>query len=167
MSPCYDGFQHLDTAVKGAGDRWVWWLAAGRTAGDRWVRWLAAGWTTGDRWVWWLAAGWTAGDRWVWWLAAGWTAGDTWVWWLAAGWTAGDRWVWWLAAGWPAEGLWVNSQEQLEFFLFPKASNPELGPFSLIFSGHQRWSGRGVNLTTHIHLVPRLWMSGAVPSWYA
>jgi hypothetical protein len=34
---------------------------------------------------------------------------------------------------------------------------------SCLFSEHPGWSGRGVKLTTHVHLVPRLRMSEAVP----
>jgi hypothetical protein len=42
------------------------------------------------------------------------------------------------------------------------------GPFILLSSGYRRLfsqgqSGRGVKLTTHLHLVPRLLMRGAVP----
>jgi hypothetical protein len=42
------------------------------------------------------------------------------------------------------------------------------GPRSLLFNGH-RWlfnqgqSGRGVKLTTHPYLIPRLKMTGAIP----
>jgi hypothetical protein len=37
------------------------------------------------------------------------------------------------------------------------------GPQSLLFRGNRGCSGRGVKLATHLHLLPRLRMSGAIP----
>jgi len=44
------------------------------------------------------------------------------------------------------------------------------GPLILLFKGHQRLftgteSGWNVRMTTHLHIVPRLRMSGAVPPY--
>jgi len=48
---------------------------------------------------------------------------------------------------------------------FSSTSRPDLlwGPISLLSNSYRGWSGRGVNLTTHLHLVPRSRMHGAIP----
>jgi hypothetical protein len=56
-----------------------------------------------------------------------------------------------------------------EFFFSPPRPQRLWGPPSLLSNEYQslfpwRWSVRGVKLTTHLHLVPRSRMSGAVPA---
>jgi hypothetical protein len=62
------------------------------------------------------------------------------------------------SAGLRAEwsGVRVSSRQGLMIFLFTAASRPALGPFPW------GWSGRGVKLTTHLHLVPKPSMRGAI-----
>jgi hypothetical protein len=50
------------------------------------------------------------------------------------------------------------------FFLCSTVSRPKLGPTQWVprlFSRVQ--IGRGVKLVTHLHLLPKLWMCGAIP----
>ena len=55
-----------------------------------------------------------------------------------------------------------------KFFSFPKCSDCLWSPSSLLFNGNkvfftERQSGQGVKLTNHLHLVPRLRMTGDIP----
>jgi hypothetical protein len=54
-----------------------------------------------------------------------------------------------------------ESRQGQEIFLFSKTSDL-WGPPSHLFSGFRAFVGRGMKLTTDLHLVPRLRMSGAV-----
>jgi hypothetical protein len=63
--------------------------------------------------------------------------------------------------------LGFDSRKGLEFFSSPPLSDRLWGPPSFLSSGYQRlfrrgYSGRGVKLTTHLHLVPRLRMRRAI-----
>jgi hypothetical protein len=71
-----------------------------------------------------------------------------------------------------ATGLWagwsgVRSPEQTILFSSLKRTNLLRGPYSVLFNGYRgsswRQTGRGVKLTTHLHLVPKLRMSEAMP----
>jgi hypothetical protein len=62
-----------------------------------------------------------------------------------------------------SEKLGFYSQQRQEISLFSIASRPALGPTSLLSNVYmglfpREISGRGVKLTTHLHLVPRLRM---------
>jgi hypothetical protein len=72
------------------------------------------------------------------------------------------------AMGWTIGVLGFDSRWEWEFFSLPPRPERLWGPPSLLSNGYQGlcpWgqSGRGVKLTTHLHLVPRLRMRGAVP----
>ena len=63
---------------------------------------------------------------------------------------------------------WFESRQEQEIFSSPKPSIPALGPTQPpiqwvpgFLSRGQR--DRGAKLTAHLHLLPRLWMSGAAP----
>jgi hypothetical protein len=68
---------------------------------------------------------------------------------------------------WTQEGALkgFESHHRQDIF-FSKRSGPTVVP-SLLFNGYRgyyrKWSGRWVMLTTHLHLVPVLRMSGAIP----
>jgi len=51
-------------------------------------------------------------------------------------------------------------------FLYSKTSTLDFVPPSLLFSWFQVYSGLVVKLTTDLHLVTRLRMSGAIPLWF-
>jgi len=50
-----------------------------------------------------------------------------------------------------------------KFFSPPQCPNRLWGPHSLLSNWYRMQSGRGVKLTTHLHLAPRLRMRGAIP----
>jgi len=65
--------------------------------------------------------------------------------------------------------LGLDSWEGQEFFFYSPPHPDQLwGPPSLLSNGYQGlfWgkNGLGVTLTTHLHLVPKLRMHGAIPS---
>jgi hypothetical protein len=70
--------------------------------------------------------------------------------------------------GWMIRVLGFNSQQGLGIFLFTTVSRMALGPTQHPFQwvlvalslGH---SGQGVKLTTHLHVVLRSRMCGAIP----
>jgi hypothetical protein len=73
--------------------------------------------------------------------------------------------VWRWATGWMIGGSIPG--RSCEVFSSPPRPERVWGPLSLQFNGHQGlclwgWSGRCVNLTTHLHLVPRSRMGGAI-----
>jgi hypothetical protein len=54
-----------------------------------------------------------------------------------------------------------------EFFSSPPCPDRLWDPYSLVYNRYrglfpQKWSGLDVNLSTHLHLVPRLRMTGAI-----
>jgi hypothetical protein len=55
-----------------------------------------------------------------------------------------------------------------EFFSSPPRPDRLWSPSSLLSNGYQlfpwRYNGRGVKLTTHLHLVPRSKLHGSIPS---
>jgi len=60
-----------------------------------------------------------------------------------------------------------DSRQGLRFFSSPPHSDRLWSPYSLLSRGYRRFflqglSGRGVKLTTHLHLVPRSRMCGAL-----
>jgi hypothetical protein len=80
----------------------------------------------------------------------------------------------WLGYGYDCPGF--DCRQLQEILLFSKASRIPLGPTlttNLRVPGSFRYDGRGVKLTSHLHRVQRLRMSGAipllpyVPSWSA
>jgi hypothetical protein len=69
------------------------------------------------------------------------------------------------AKGWMVE---ISSPGRgWEFFSSPPRPDWLWSPPSLLYNGYYQglwgWSGRGVKLTTHLHLVPRSRMRGAIP----
>ena len=70
-----------------------------------------------------------------------------------------------LTTGWATEELWIDSRKE-RFFLLQyvrkgSGSSPTSFPWGWgLFM--RRESGRGVKMTTHLHLVPKLGMRGAV-----
>jgi len=56
-----------------------------------------------------------------------------------------------------------SSPGKARHFVLFKTFRPAVGPPSVLFSGYRSYGGRFLNLTTHLHLVHRLRMSGAVP----
>jgi len=70
----------------------------------------------------------------------------------------------WLWAGMPR----LDSQNR-QFSVCQTLRNHFWGPSNLLFSGQLggffslKWIGRSVKLTIHLHLMPRLRMSGAIP----
>jgi hypothetical protein len=60
-----------------------------------------------------------------------------------------------------------NPDSGVRFFSSRKRPNRLWGPFCLLFSGYRRYflgvSYRVVKLTSYLHLIPRLWMSGTNP----
>jgi hypothetical protein len=76
--------------------------------------------------------------------------------------------LWRWATGWMAGVLGFDSRRGLRIFLFTTASRTALGPTQSPIQGVAGlfpWglSGRGVKLTTHLHLVTRSRMRGAIP----
>jgi len=76
--------------------------------------------------------------------------------------------VYWLGYGLDIRGSTPGRRREVILFLFATASRPRWGPFSVLFNGHSTLFPRGLNvrsvkLTTHLNLVPRLKMGGAVP----
>jgi hypothetical protein len=77
------------------------------------------------------------------------------------------------AMGWTIGVLRFDSQRGWEFFSLPPRQEWLWGPPSLISNGYQRlfpWgqNGRGVNLTTHLHLVLRSkneWSCASTPQY--
>jgi hypothetical protein len=81
--------------------------------------------------------------------------------------------------GWASVDSWFDSCQGQQMFLhwlpaetrylfFIKTPRQSLGPSSLLFNGYcelfpRGQSGRDVKLTAHLHQVPRLWMSAAIP----
>jgi hypothetical protein len=70
--------------------------------------------------------------------------------------------------GWTIGVLGFNSRRELGIFLFTTASRSALGPTYPLSNGTREFfpwvsSGRGVKLTTHLHLVPRSRMRGSIP----
>jgi hypothetical protein len=64
--------------------------------------------------------------------------------------------------------MWFDYWHRQEIFLSSKVPNQFWGPLSLLFNGYQWrflwvYSGRDVKLNTHLHLLPRVGMSGPVP----
>jgi hypothetical protein len=73
-----------------------------------------------------------------------------------------------IAKGWTT-GVHFSAGPMIGFFPSPPRPDRFWGPPSLLFNGH--WGalpcvyfGRDLKLTIHLHLVPRLRISGAIPS---
>ena len=62
------------------------------------------------------------------------------------------------------DGLWFYCHQE-RYFLFSKASRPDLRPAqtSIQQSTHPRERGRWVNIITHLRVVLRLRTNGAIP----
>jgi hypothetical protein len=60
-----------------------------------------------------------------------------------------------------------NHSRRMRFFSSPKCPNQVWDPFSLLFQENQdsfpKVKKPGVKLTTHLHLVSRLRVQGAIP----
>jgi len=57
----------------------------------------------------------------------------------------------------------VLGRDNDEIFLFATVSRPALGPIQRVPGLlPRRWSGRGVKLTTHLHLIRKLRILGAI-----
>jgi hypothetical protein len=72
------------------------------------------------------------------------------------------------STGWTAGVRFPTGAETL--FSWPPRLGWLCGPHSILQNVYrdlfpQGWCGRSVNLTTHLHLVSRLWMHGATPSF--
>jgi hypothetical protein len=69
------------------------------------------------------------------------------------------------ASGWTIQG---SNPGRDKAFLLSKTSRPALGTIQPIQWAQGvlswKWSGRGVKLAVHLHLVPRLRISGAIPT---
>jgi hypothetical protein len=57
---------------------------------------------------------------------------------------------------------WIPRKDR-RYFFSPKCPGRLWGPPNLLFIVYRRKSGRGVKLTSHLHVVPRLKLSGAIP----
>jgi hypothetical protein len=71
----------------------------------------------------------------------------------------------WLWAGWPRGQS--SNPGRFKNFLFSTSCRPALGPLSLLSNGNWvlfLWglNGRGMKLTTHLQLVPRLGKCGSI-----
>jgi hypothetical protein len=64
---------------------------------------------------------------------------------------------------WTAQESGFDSLQGQEIFLISTASRPALGPLILLSSGNWGQSCRGVKLITHVHVMQRFKMPGAVP----
>jgi len=51
-----------------------------------------------------------------------------------------------------------------DFFSSPRRPNRFWGPPDVLYNGYRGQRGRGMKLTTHLILVPRSRMRGAIPS---
>jgi hypothetical protein len=70
-----------------------------------------------------------------------------------------------ITLGYGLDDRGFESRQGMGIFLFTTASRPALGPAIQWVPGliPWGWSGRGMTLTTHLHLVPKSRMRGAIP----